>query len=261
MKRIHLIEFEDLADFPDWLRSCMTRLIIVMHHLVGTSDKVADLLNGLIERTGKSTIFDYCSGSGGPMPEVLQALKNTYGKDDLKLILSDLYPDNDAINKYNEEEDSSIRYINKPVDVTQSDIEVEGIRTMIGSFHHFKPKDSQTILKDAQAKKQPICIFEMSDNSTPIFLWWIAIPINFLMALIITPLVRPMTIQQLLFTYILPVIPIFFAWDGAVSNVRTYTLEDLDEVLSELPEEDDYRWEKGKVEGMTNQIYLLGCPL
>ncbi|MAO64575.1 MAG: hypothetical protein CL666_06220 [Balneola sp.] len=259
MKRIHLFEIEDLAWFPGWLRSCMTRLIIVMHRLVGTEKKVAELLNRLIEQTGKSTIVDYCSGSGGPMPDVLQRLKTTYGKDHINLVLSDLYPDNNSINTFNEGSELPIKYLTKPVDVTNSDLNMDGIRTMIGSFHHFKPKEARQILTNAQKAKQPILIFELSDNSTPIFLWWIAVPINFIMALCITPWAQPMTWKQLVFTYLIPIIPLCFAWDGAVSNVRTYTLDDLDELLEGHPDE-NYSWETGKFEGKTNQIYVLGYP-
>ncbi|WP_020402139.1 hypothetical protein [Gracilimonas tropica] len=259
MKRIHLIEFEDLSGFPQWIRSCMTRLIMVMHRLIGTQKKVAELLNRLIEQTGKKTIVDYCSGSGGPMPGVLESLKTIYGKDDVNLILSDLYPDNAAIQKFNEGEESAIKYLPEPVNVIQTKLDINGIRTMIGSFHHFRPDDARNILKDAQHNKQPICIFELSDNSTPIFLWWISAPINFIMALFITPFVRPMTFQQLFFTYLIPIIPVFFAWDGAVSNARTYTQDDLNELLDGLPK-NNYTWESGKFEGKTNQIYLLGYP-
>jgi len=72
-------------------------------------------------------------------------------------------------------------------------------------------------------------------------------------------MVRPMTLQQLVFTYLIPIIPICFGWDGTVSNARTYTLDDLDELLSGIPS-DGYEWEKGVIEGKTNQIYLLGHP-
>jgi hypothetical protein len=78
-------------------------------------------------------------------------------------------------------------------------------------------------------------------------------------ALFITPVVRPLTWQQLVFTYIIPIIPLCFAWDGAVSNARTYTLNDIDELLKDI-EADDYKWEKGKIKGKTTKLYLLGLP-
>ena len=103
--------------------------------------------------------------------------------------------------------------------------------------------------------KQPICIFEISDNSYPIALWWTAFPINIISCLFITPFVRPMSWQQIVFTYLIPIIPICFAWDGAVSNARTYTLEDMDILLKGL-ETKDYKWEKGVLKGKSKKLYL-----
>jgi hypothetical protein len=74
-------------------------------------------------------------------------------------------------------------------------------------------------------------------------------------------MVRPMTWQQLVFTYLIPILPMFIAWDGAVSNARTYTLEDMGELIHGLSDE-TYTWEKGKVKGKGgNKLYLLGRPV
>lgn len=259
MKRIHLFEFEDFSWFPEWLRRCMTRLILVMHHLLGTSEKVADLLADVLRKSGSSIILDLCSGSGGPMPEVLQILRDKHGMDNINLILTDLYPDVKTAEIYNNRDENNISYLSTPVDATSLDDQRSGVRTMIGSFHHMGPDDARKILTAVQESGEPFCVFEVSDNSTPIGLWWIAFPINFIMTFFITPLVRPMTWQQLVFTYIIPVIPICFAWDGAVSNARTYTLNDLGELLSGVTTR-NYKWEKGTIEGKTKQIYLLGIP-
>ena len=81
------------------------------------------------------------------------------------------------------------------------------------------------------------------------------------MVFFVTPFIRPMTWQQLVFTYIPPFpLPLFIAWDGAVSNVRTYTMNDLEELLSDL-QSDDYVWEKGTIKGKPGaKSYLLGYP-
>lgn len=258
MKRIHLFEFEDQDWFPSWLRECIMRLIIVMHDILDSDEKVAKLLAGTLKETHSSTIVDLCSGSGGPMPDVLQILEKEYGFTDLNLILSDLYPDLKATRNFNNQS-NNISYLEHPLDATTFNGKVKGFRTMIGSFHHMEPEDARKILASAQEDRQPICIFEISDNNTPIWLWWIAIPINFVMVLFITPMVRPMTWQQIIFTYLIPILPLCFAWDGAVSNARTYTLRDLDELLDGLKSK-DYRWQKGVIEGKTNQLYLLGLP-
>lgn len=262
MKRIQLFEFEDFDWFPQWLRRCITRLILVMHNLLGTSEKVSKLIAKGLQESTSSSVLDLCSGSGGPMPEVLHILQNKYDRKELKVTLTDLYPDIKTAKAMNRNNGNHITYLTTPVDATaleNVDSQMSGFRTMIGSFHHFAPKQARKILSSAQAANEPILIFEISDNSLPIGLWWIAIPINFLMTFFITPMVRPMTWQQLFFTYIIPIIPIVFAWDGAVSNARTYTLEDLDEIVGSI-ESTNYRWEKGTIQGKTTQLYLLGIP-
>lgn len=259
MKRIHLFEFEDLEWFPDWLRRCMMRLILVMHNLLGTSPIIAELVAKLLRESNSSTILDLCSGSGGPMPEVLQILHDKYNLTNISLILTDLYPDHKTAEVYNSTAENNINYLTTPVDATQLEGQMNGLTTMIGSFHHMKPQEARNILATFQESGKPVCIFEISDNSTPIGFWWIAFPINFIMTLFITPMVKPITWQQLVFTYVIPVIPICFGWDGAVSNARTYTLSDLNDLLSGI-ESSDYEWEKGIIEGKTNRIYLLGFP-
>jgi hypothetical protein len=76
-----------------------------------------------------------------------------------------------------------------------------------------------------------------------------------------TPFVRPLTGKQLLFTYLIPIIPLVYAWDGQASLVRMYTFEDLRQLLPAAV--DDYVWEMGpapKPDGKHQGYYLLGLP-
>lgn len=261
LKRIHLFEFHDLPWFPQWMRRCITRLIIVMHNLMRSHEQLAELVSKALQHSSHKKVIDLCSGSGGPMLKAHNLLKEKSQKDSVELLLTDLYPDKQLAEKLaHSDSPSGISYLTKPVDAANVDPSQKGVRTMVGSFHHMKPETARSILEDAKENHQPICIFEISDNSAPIFLWWIALPINFIMALFITPLVRPLRWEQIVFTYIIPIIPLCFAWDGAVSNARTYTLNDMDELLRGL-EADDYKWEKGEIKGKTTKLYLLGLPV
>ena len=193
------------------------------------------------------------------MPEVVNILKSTGGADDLKLIMTDLYPNLEYAEKLNSLENPDVTYETNPVDATNVDASMDGLRTMVGSLHHMKPEAAKAILKNAMESGQPFLAFEISDNSYPKWIWWIAIPINIISSFFVSALARPFTFQQFLFTYLIPIIPITFAWDGAVSNARTYTLQDLDILLEGL-ESEEYSWEKGIIKGKSNQIYLLGYP-
>ncbi|MGM0589365.1 MAG: hypothetical protein ACQETE_13165 [Bacteroidota bacterium] len=259
MKRIHLFEFEDQPWFPEFLRRAITRLIMVMHRLVGTADKSAQLLDYVINETGSQNMLDLGSGSGGPMPNIHDRLVTDYDHQELELTLSDLYPDREAAQQLNENTGSPLSYRTDPVNAHTVSEPSSTIRTMISGFHHLKPDAAQAVLRNAQDDRAPLFIYEMSDNSAPRIIRWISFPINLIICLFITFAVRPLSFSQLLFTYLIPIIPLCFAWDGAVSNARTYTLSDMEELLSGLPES-NYYWERGVIEGPTNQLYLIGLP-
>ncbi len=259
MKRIDLFEFEDFEWFPNWIRICLTRLMAVMHKILKSSDDLVPLITRAFKYSNNNTIVDLCSGSGGPMIEVFKGLTEEQGKSNVELILTDLYPNLEMASKINNSALNNLSYKTSPVNAYNVNSQLKGIRTMVGSFHHMKPDTARQILINAKESKEPICIYEISDNSHPTFLWWMAIPIIFIMALVITPFVRPLTWKQLVFTYVIPIIPLCFAWDGAVSNVRTYTLEDLDILLEGL-ESENYKWEKGRITKKANKLYLLGHP-
>ncbi len=258
MKRIHLFEFEDFAWFPAWLRNYLTRYLVAVHKLLDSPTLIAELLRKLLNQTGSRQLVDLCSGSGGPMLEVLDNLKEEFPT--LNLTLSDLYPNEVAAQKLNDQNDSSIHYHLNPVDATKVPSDLPGIRTLICSFHHLRPQVAQKVLADAVQHKQPLLVYEISDNSFPKWLLWLAFPINILTVLIITLTVRPLSVGQIIFTYIIPVLPIIIAWDGAVSNARTYTLDDLTLLLNDI-DSTDYTWEKDTIAGKGGRkLYLLGRP-
>ena len=260
MKRIHLFEFEDLSWFPNFIRKCMTRLIVVMHRLLGTRDHLLTLLKRVVPASGHNKIIDLCSGSGGPMLYVFEHLRKEPGFESISLTMTDLYPNEQFAKEVNDRADPRLAFQKEPIDATQVGDKIKGLRTMISSFHHMPPQLAKRILLDAEKSRQPILIFEISDNSFPVWANFIALPINFLLCLFVTPLVRPMTWQQLVFTYPIPIIPLAFSWDGAISNARTYTIEDMDILLEGLGKK-GYEWEKGLIpSSKAKMLYLWGKP-
>ncbi len=260
MKRIHLFEFEDFAWFPNWLRKCMTRYIVAVHRLMDTAPNLAELLARALPHASEPKIVDLCSGSGGPLPAALQLLRTEHGFSGLEVTLTDLYPNEDVARELSEQPVPGLHYRTHPVDATQVGKDLVGVRTMICSLHHMRPELARKILADAQRSHQPFCAYEISDNSPPILLWWLAVPVNILVVLLLTPMVRPLRWQQLVFTYLIPLLPLFIAWDGAVSNARTYTVADMEELVAPI-KNNEYTWECGTLAGkMGKKAYLLGLP-
>lgn len=263
MKRIQLFEFEDLCWFPNSIRQSMTQMITLLHRWLGTADHLAKLLAEMIQQSGCQQIVDLCSGDGGPLPEVVEKLHGEHGIQNLSLMLTDLYPNAAAAERIQSSSPQQIQYVMEPVDArAASSLTGPCIRTLVCSFHHFSPGTAKQILVDAMTAGDPLLIYEISDNSfPPKYLWWIGLPLNFVFGLVVAGCVRPKSVMHCVFSFIFPAIPFCFAWDGAVSNVRTYAGSDLDELLKGL-ESDRYQWRVGTLEARpARHLYVVGMPV
>ena len=83
-----------------------------------------------------------------------------------------------------------------------------------------------------------------------------------LMVLVMTPFVRPFRWSRLAMTYLIPVLPLVMLFDGLVSCLRTYSVQELCELTARL-EAHHYRWDIGAVKGKASPIpvtYLIGVP-
>lgn len=261
MKRIQLFELEDAPWFPAWLREAMTLVLATMHRGLKTSRMIQPLLEKGLSASRTRRIVDLCSGGGGPMLDAHAELRKQFP--DLQLLLTDLYPNEKVRTLIAARKDPQVSYHAQPIDAARVDAGLDGLRTMVGCFHHMPVDVAKAILRDAATSRRPLCIFELSDNSTPTALWWTAIPFVFILTLVITPWVRPLRWGQLFFTYVVPIIPLCVAFDGAASNPRTYTPDDLRELVADL-ESDHYHFEIGVLRkpGLPGGMsYLLGLPI
>ncbi|MEP2056491.1 MAG: hypothetical protein ABJJ05_01710, partial [Maribacter litoralis] len=235
MKRIQLFEFEDFNWFPKTIRSSMTNLIIVLHKMMGTKEVIAKLLSDCRKVHPFSKIVDMGSGSGGIMPEAVGLLNDENPKNSIELLLTDLHPNPEIVEHIKNSSQKNVSYSPVSLDATNLTQAPDGLKTMINSFHHMPPTKAKEILKSAQDNKQPLLIYEMAQNTIPLIMWWVLLPISlvilFVMALLMTPFSKPLTGKQLLFTYIIPIIPICYAWDGQASMPRTYTFTDIELML------------------------------
>ncbi len=267
MKRVHVIELEDQAWMPSWLRACLTRLLVVLCRTIGVTDVLAELVARALRDSGEARIVDLGSGAGGVMPEVLDRVRASAEGGDVTLTMTDLYPSPEVADGFNRADAPHVRYLPEAVDSRALDQAPAGLKTMINGFHHLRPDDARAVLASAQASRQPLLVYELGENKLPFAIWALLLPISLplvaLSALALTPLARPLTSRQLFFTYVIPVIPAIYAWDGQASMARLYGLRDLDELLAGL-DSPGYRWEKGPARaasGKTLGTYLLGLPV
>jgi len=266
MKRVHVIEFEDFNWFPSWLRTCMTNNIVIIARFMGVTTGLGNLVSRILNEEGIDRIVDLGSGGGGVMPDVLARVREMPRKENVQLTMTDFYPNADAVKKFNQPDTPHIEYLSTSVDATSLASTPEGLKTMSNCFHHMRPETARAILKSAHDNRQPLLIYEMGPNNVPFFAWVLSLPIALPMiavtALVLSAFVRPVTFRQIFFTYFIPLIPIFYAWDGHASVPRIYTFDDMDDLLKGL-DSPDYRWEKGLAQnhkGKDFGNYLLGLP-
>jgi hypothetical protein len=68
----------------------------------------------------------------------------------------------------------------------------------------------------------------------------------FVVALLLVPLARPFRWSRLVWSYLVPAIPVVFAWDGTVSALRAYTPDELLALAASVPDSERYHWEAGR---------------
>lgn len=266
MKRIHLFEFEDLQWFPRTWRTSMTHLIVVLQKMMGVPEVISKLIGEIREKHSFDQIVDTGSGSGGALLNAVELYNQEHPTNPIKLRLTDLNPLPEFVESVNQQNNPNLHYQLEPVDARHLDQAPAGLKTMMNSFHHMPPPVAKDILKSAVDNRQPLLIYEMAENKVPLPIWWLLLPLSLailtVMTWFMTPFVRPLTAKQLLFTYLIPVIPIAYAWDGQVSSVRMYTFDDVEFLLKGL-QHDTYEWtvdrplkKKGKPIG----YYILGLP-
>ncbi len=253
MGRIHLFEFEDQLWFPEILRNYMTDFLQFLSNKTKMYQPIIPILKKGLKESGTNTIIDLGSGGGGGLIWLNSELRKTIP--DLTIILTDLFP-NIAAFEHTQSHADNIQYVAEPIDARNVPDRLKGFRTQFLSLHHFKPTDAKRILQNAIDHGSPIATFEAQERSVPSLLAMFFSPIT---VLITTPFIRPFNIMRLIFTYLIPLVPLFVWWDGLVSSLRTYSVEEMKMLVAELNNSESYQWEIDKVRsGPGIILYLFG---
>ena len=256
MPRFHLIEFEDQHWFPKNIRNYMTDFLQFVTNQFDLFKGSVPILQKGLAKSGQSQIIDLASGGGGAWLKLVEHLKTSHPT--LKVKLTDYYPNHTAFEKMVREGNGHFEFEKASVNALQVPKNLKGFRTQFLSFHHFKPTDAQQILQNAVDNQAVIAIFEAQKRSIPHFIQFFFSPIN---VLLMTPFIRPFSFGRILFTYLIPIVPIFVWWDGLVSVLRTYSVGEMETMTKDLKDGDSFEWEMGEVKnGPVVNLYLLGYP-
>lgn len=255
MRRHHLFEIEDQPWCPVLLRDLVTDYLQLLIDLIHPYDAVAPRLTWALKRSGSCQVLDLASGAGGPWPR-LQRVLERLGQS-VSVRLSDKYPNLSAAAHLNTRNEGTCHYLRTPVDATGVPPALTGFRTIFSSFHHFRPKQAVAVLKDAVQRSEGIGVFEALERRPRTLL---LACLNPLLVLLLTPWIRPFRPSRLLWTYLLPAVPLIVWFDGLVSCLRAYTPDELRR-LAQRVDAAAYTWEVGTAYASLLPVtYLLGYP-
>ena len=256
MNRIHSFEWGDQPWFSDTLRLFMTDVLQYQMDTWHIYQPAISKIKFLLEKTKQSSIVDLCSGSGGPFAGFITHLKNDHPS--LKVYLTDKFPHAAEQTDFG----NFLEYLDEAVEANNVPPHLEGVRTIFSAFHHFSPEKARMILQDAVHSESAIGVFEFTERK-----WINVLKVLFIVPLSIlfqTPFIRPFSIQRLFWTYCIPAVPLFSAWDATVSHLRSYSVAELRKLSSGLNSSENYTWIAGQSEPATKTgikvTWLLGYP-
>ncbi len=260
MRRFHLFEFHEQTWFPASLRDASTAFLRLMTEVTKAHVAFLPLIARTIRSTQSDHIVDLCSGAGGPIGSISDELA-AEGLS-VGVTLTDLHPNREAFEFIRQRTKVARDHIDcrlEPVNAMNVPRSLSGLRTIFNAFHHFAPEQARAILADACHSRTPIIALELSERS-PMTIF--SSPLIILFVLVAMPFLRPLQLSWLFWTYIVPVVPLFIAWDGLVSHLRSYTPEEL-EMMTRGLESESYSWEvrREALEGLPGHFtYVVGVP-
>ena len=258
MRRLHLIEIHEQSWCPAVIRDCATDYLQYVINAANAYEPIAERLNDAIARAGATRIVDLCSGGGGPWLRLESTLAARHPT--VAICLTDLHP-NVATNERlsSDPVGDRLKSYAQSVNALSVPPELTGFRTLFTSFHHFQPSEARALLRDAVASRSGIGIFEGTQRRPSAVLGMLLTP---LIVWFVTPFIRPFRWKRLLWTYLLPIVPLIVMLDGVVSVLRSYTVAELKAFTEELAGR-GYEWEVGETaaQGLRAPVtFLIGHP-
>ncbi|KAL1647342.1 hypothetical protein SLS58_002670 [Diplodia intermedia] len=215
---------------------------------VSPADMAASLivkaLDEIKDDGSRITVVDFCSGGGGPVP-VIEKLVNKKraerNKAPIPFTMTDIKPHIDAWMTACSRS-PNLSYFPQPVDATdpppavisttasanstdaQHSSNTRVFRLYCLAFHHFPDDLARKVLESTIHTSDGFAILELQDRRLASL---ILMFLDFWLMFVVTILWFWHDPLQLLFTYLIPILPFTLSFDGLVSSLRTRTFMEI----------------------------------
>jgi ubiquinone/menaquinone biosynthesis C-methylase UbiE len=184
-----------------------------------------------VATSGTHKLLDLGSGGAEQIAMLIKHAKRQ-GLSTTQFVLSDLYPNVTTWQALQRQfGEDSFSYMEQPLSAL--DMRGVGLRhwSIFSAFHHFAPQDVEKILQQLIQNGDGLCITEFTKRRwfdlAPMIL---ALPVH----LVVPFFAKKFKWSKLLFTTIIPIVPLMASFDGIVSVLRSYEKE---EIIALIPSE------------------------
>ena len=216
----------------------------------------ARILSSVLGRRVSDYVYiDFASGSGGPTPyfekHLNQQLRDE-GKEEVKFVLSDISPNLQAWSAAAKKSEN-LSYIEQSVDATAAPSAKAMLKDVPGAsgkkimrlfslaFHHFDDDMAADVLQNTIKTSDGFCIFELQSRHLSSFL---LVSLLWPLAMVCTPFYFPHLPGHLFFTYLVPLVPFVWVFDGYISCLRTRQPEEILALARQkIPEDELHKWD------------------
>ena len=253
--RFHAPEIEDESWCPALLRDGLTDFLQMASETMRIYDGATPVVAELMRRHQTSRIVDLCSGGGGP---VLRLLSQLTAQPDLaaaSAALTDLYPNVGAFGVAQKRGAGRVEPRFDGIDAAAVPDDLVGVRTIFNGFHHLRPALARRVVEDAARKRQPFVSIELVERRILTVVMVLGTP---LAVLVLTPFSRSLSPMRMALTYLLPVIPLAVLWDGLMSCLRSYSVDELNAIVDGLSDASyGFRIEHTPVSWLPGRLTML----
>lgn len=253
-RRRHFIELHEQSWFPEVWRDLFRAGLGRAFVMFGLSRELSRALTPFLAQRRPSEVLDLCSGSGDCSVDAWQRATSADRAPSCSLVLSDLYPARRRWAALG----PSTRFVERPLDIRALTDELPRTWTMLNSLHHFTPDDLRLFLRTTTESADAFFAVDRSARNWREMLMTVFV-VPLASALITAFAIRPFRPRNLLWGLLIPVIPLVALVDGLVSNLRSYTVEELRSMAEDA--QGSFTWKVGMTpggQGVPAMIYIMG---
>ena len=255
-------ELHEHGWFPALWRDQLTDFLSFFNIYSGTYKPALRRMLDILRSPDMPSVYtDLCAGCGLYDWRFAQYLSKHLGRS-LRVRLTDLYPSYRQWKEIAELSGGMVEPAGRPLSAAEAIRRFEGLHVMFSGLHHFSPDGIGEMVRSAVENGRTLAFFDYARRTW--LLWEALMMLASLPFMIVTaPLVWKFSWKRLLFTWVIPVLPLLLLIDGWLSRLRAYRPEELQKILDRIELPPGWRAEAGSDPvhaGLAQVTYLIVRP-